>query len=514
MRTLALALLLAALPALAHADDWLALDAPCAPGPRTRDRIGTTLVYPRTGLPAVVHAGTDLVFRVHVASGLTPPPGTQKDRALAGWSAELRGGGIALGPAIEHRYPLRVAEVWGEESASLVYRAVAPIPAWIAPGTYALHVTAPGGGDVAIAAVRVVASGARLRIGLAGTPAPAPEGADPVEHARTALSALARLPIDAWLAPDDPHVRAAIATAARDLERPLPPIALVSTDRSTHRTVVVTGSDALALGGCGSSDDAFDARARAIAIERGATLRTFDARQIPPAGHVATLRASRATERRPWPSPDELTVDRTTRSALRLALAPTARSPIELAILVPDDGRATTTGDAAVAWWPATPVVSSGFRRTLVGIVTVAPGARALVARRSSAPLRIDVVVKPSPATAGIPVELTVRGSRALQRVAWELDEDVTALGASARHRYRAPGLFPVHLVAIAEDGAAARRRVDVRVRTDARTCAAGGRPDPSFVIVLLGVGLVGTIRAMWARRRRNLGNTNRRRPR
>ncbi|MFW5920633.1 MAG: hypothetical protein ACOCUS_02245, partial [Polyangiales bacterium] len=48
-----------ALPARARADDWLLLHPPCAWEPPARSAGEASLVYPRTGLPALVHAGED-----------------------------------------------------------------------------------------------------------------------------------------------------------------------------------------------------------------------------------------------------------------------------------------------------------------------------------------------------------------------------------------------------------------------------------------------------------------------
>ena len=151
-----------ALGARVQADDWLALLPACSIPEQSAPAL--ELVYPEPDLPAVVAAGDTLVARVRVPAALTPPPGVQQERALRGWSAELRGGGIPFGAAaLDHRHTLFVTAVRPDTGSSLVYRIRLEVPAYAAPGPYDFWLRTPFGERHAAGAVVVMSAGAGLR---------------------------------------------------------------------------------------------------------------------------------------------------------------------------------------------------------------------------------------------------------------------------------------------------------------------------------------------------------------
>jgi hypothetical protein len=176
---------MAAMVSHARADDWLAaLDVPALSELESPE---LTLVYPVKGLPALVAAGDVLVARVRVPAALTPPPGVQQARALRQFSAELIGAGLVLNAGAQHRHHVLVSSVRPDGASSLLYRVRIEVPAYVAPGTYALVLGTPFGERVAQAAVRVLAQGAAPRVGTC----PPPSAAD-----------LGSWPVDVWLCDD------------------------------------------------------------------------------------------------------------------------------------------------------------------------------------------------------------------------------------------------------------------------------------------------------------------------
>jgi hypothetical protein len=168
-----------------HADDWLAVLPACSePAPSAAS---LELVYPNQDLPAVSTAGDALVVRVRVPAALTPPPGVQQERALSGWYAELIGDGLVLASAaLAHRHSLPVISVRPDTGSSLVYRVRLAVPAYAAPGSYALSLRTPFGDRRAERAVRVIEPGALPR--MAAVPAGGLHG-----------HGLASLPVDVWI---------------------------------------------------------------------------------------------------------------------------------------------------------------------------------------------------------------------------------------------------------------------------------------------------------------------------
>ncbi|HEX4351943.1 MAG TPA: hypothetical protein VHZ95_03495, partial [Polyangiales bacterium] len=144
-----------AISGTARADDWLAVLPACEE--RTEMEPTFALVYPSESLPAIVAAGDALIARMRVPAALTPPPGVQQERALSGWSAELVGDGIPLEAAIAHRHNVPVVEIRPDTGASLIYRVRLAVPAYAAPGSYALVVRTPFGDRRIEHAVSVIA---------------------------------------------------------------------------------------------------------------------------------------------------------------------------------------------------------------------------------------------------------------------------------------------------------------------------------------------------------------------
>jgi hypothetical protein len=132
-------LALAWLPGLAHAQD--------APGRR--------LVAPSAEAPAQVAPGGVLRCEVETASGLTPPPGLQEDRAHRWFAISLCASGLPLGAPERSCFPLPVRNVRPLDGASLGYRVEAPVPRWVAPWSYDLALRFPGGHAELAGGVRV-----------------------------------------------------------------------------------------------------------------------------------------------------------------------------------------------------------------------------------------------------------------------------------------------------------------------------------------------------------------------
>jgi hypothetical protein len=103
------------------------------------------LIAPAAGQPARALPGGVLQLLVEVATGLTPPPGLQEDRAHRGFSISLCARGLPLGAPERSCFPLVVRNVRPVDARSLRYRIEAPLPVWVAPGRYDLALRFPGG---------------------------------------------------------------------------------------------------------------------------------------------------------------------------------------------------------------------------------------------------------------------------------------------------------------------------------------------------------------------------------
>jgi hypothetical protein len=122
-------LAIALLPALARADEGA----------------GRRLISPSAQLPAQVPPGGVLRCEVETASGLTPPPGLQEDRAHRWFAISLCARGLAVGAPERSCFPLPVRNVRPLDGASLGYSVEAPVPRWVAPWSYDLALRFPGG---------------------------------------------------------------------------------------------------------------------------------------------------------------------------------------------------------------------------------------------------------------------------------------------------------------------------------------------------------------------------------
>jgi hypothetical protein len=113
-------------------------------------RADRALLAPSSDAPADVVPGGTLSVLVDVATGLTPPPGIQEDRALRMFAITLCADGIDLGGGERRCFPLAVRNLRPLDGSSLRYRVEAPVPVWVAPWLYDLTLRFPGG-EVAVA---------------------------------------------------------------------------------------------------------------------------------------------------------------------------------------------------------------------------------------------------------------------------------------------------------------------------------------------------------------------------
>lgn len=128
--------------------------------------VGLAWIEPEIGGTATLVAGEPIFARVRLPVALTPPPGVQQPRALEHWSATLVGRAWSVDAARETMtisYSLPVTDVRPDTVASLVYRARIEVPAWAAPGTYALALATPGG-VLRDARVELISRGGRSAI--------------------------------------------------------------------------------------------------------------------------------------------------------------------------------------------------------------------------------------------------------------------------------------------------------------------------------------------------------------
>lgn len=502
------------LPAAASADDWLALYPECGFPPSVLSPGQMAMVYPRAGLPAVVPQGEPLHARVRVPSGLTPPPGIQQDRALVGWSAELVGNAVAIGTPVEHRYPLRVVDVRPDGPSSLVYRATVLVPAWAAPGTYGLRLTAPGGGQAVAGAVRIIPSGEAPRVAVA-RPVARPAEADPALAARALWESLAHLPVDVWILPDDPGLRAALARAPLSVVesasvRPVAPLLLLPAGPAGLPVVLHHGPEALVLGSCDGRFVRFADHLDGVLRSGGLRPRPLSPADLPPPGTWRFV--GEEGEARPLPGADPVRLE-PIEGGWRIVADRALSAPAEVTVVVPEDGRATRIEGGTASWWPATPVPGVAVVPSLAARVEVAPGATARVVRAEGADLALRVEVDPPEVATRVPADLRARPSRAVERIAWQLDEDLTALGDATRHRWGVLGRHRVHALAIGPEGVAARATAEVQVHTrevtgcDCRAAAPPAGRDHHALFWILAVLLLKTGHRRWR------GNS-RRRPR
>ena len=135
----------------------LSLVLACAASARA-DALVRGLISPSREQPSALHAGERLQMTVRVASGLTPPPGVQTERALRGFVARAcseRATSTTGEP--ERCTRLTVRNVRPTDAHSLIYRVEAPLPRDLPAGLYHLELRFPGGVSRAPHALRVAA---------------------------------------------------------------------------------------------------------------------------------------------------------------------------------------------------------------------------------------------------------------------------------------------------------------------------------------------------------------------
>ena len=501
---------LVALPATARGDDWLAHYPSCAFGDVGARGGGTTLLYPRPGLPAVVAAGERLVVRVRLPAPLTPPPGIQQDRARVGWSLSLVGQGrvLATDPAdrADHRYRLRVADVRPDSGSSMVYRATVMVPRWAAPGTYDVEVGAPGGRDRITAAVRILEPDAAPRVAVLSVAPPA--------NRDTALAlgrTLAELPVDVWVVAASSHLAAALSEAgpgprseplAAILHLPVHGTSSVPATGGTATSssaaspaddpqgpsglpvVLRVGGGLLRLGDCGGAARApFERAVTGLAEEPGSgPVRAISAADLAavPTAHYRLLGE---------PGPDRaLSTEGVSVvvGEIGLRLHNPDRVPRVFSLIVPIDGRSTRAEGGTLAFWPATAFARPDALASLAARLTIAPGRSARITRPRGAAPSLAIAATPAAAASGQVVtwRAVADGSATVH---WQLAEDTTATGTRAAERYVALGRHEVHALAITRDGRSAETLAVIEVETVRRVgydCAmagpAVGVPSPS----------------------------------
>ena len=452
---LALAAVALAFPAPGRAD-WLEVLPTCAMGDSPRRSGPAELLYPSDGLAAFAQPGESLTMRMRVPAPLTPPPGVQQERALAGWFFELEGSGAVSVSGARHRYRLRVADVRPDGHSTLVYRATVQLPPWVAPGTYDVRVRSPGSDDVRAEAAVRIGRGAPPRLGLL-----AELPADP--------GALAGLDVDIWVVsrpesapveiPPGSDDQAPLRAEPEEDTDPIPESAAAAPARSAVPWLDLGATFAVRVGGAlltaGGCDDAH--LPFAVAVRRAG-------------GDRLALPAA--------PAEGQMTVDGETAPVPTGGLVPEgpgwrnrSTRPIEVPVVFPEGARGLALAGAAarIGFWPGTPIRPHGQRASVVGLWRVAPNA--LVRPRELAedsPPDLDVQIPGGPTThQATPVRVTSNGRVAL---AWE--EDGSAFVETPGSR-AVPIHFhwlerrEVHALAIGPRGAARRLATVTRVETE-----------------------------------------------
>jgi hypothetical protein len=103
------------------------------------------LITPRSDAPARLAPGELLAIEVEVATGLTPPPGIQEERAHRAFALALCADGLDLGAGARCCFALGIQNLRPLDAVSLRYRVEARLPGWLAPSRYDLSLRYPGG---------------------------------------------------------------------------------------------------------------------------------------------------------------------------------------------------------------------------------------------------------------------------------------------------------------------------------------------------------------------------------
>jgi len=160
------------------------LSSLAAAGHATAEPPTRGLLAPSESEPVRVEAGEKLALLVRVASGLTPPPGVQSERALRGFVVRLCKASSAVPPVADPPCrALSVRNVRPVDGHSFVYRVEVPTPATFAAGSYDLELRYPGGEASLAQAVLVEPNRTPSRPVSAGSaPAPIPSVAGCAVH--------------------------------------------------------------------------------------------------------------------------------------------------------------------------------------------------------------------------------------------------------------------------------------------------------------------------------------------
>jgi hypothetical protein len=445
-------------PGRVRADDWLAVLPACED--EARGLPAFELIYPRAGLPALVEAGQKLIVRVRLPSPLTPPPGVQQARALAGWSAELIGHALGAGDADElvQRYPLEVVNVRPDGPASLIYRASLPIPAWAAPGSYDLAFSAPGGHGRAPSLVRVLAQGRAPRVAWVAQDT-LPDG-----------DAIAALPIDVWVRADLPPIaepsigEAAPASIARtDLARAGARAPLL--DPRGQSAALRLGAGLWVFGGCHSPHLPFeDEVASVLASEQRARM-SVGAPASPSAPGFVPWGAAFTQ----WPPADALRIEHGAEQ-WRISVASGLSSP-EVAFVLAAGDRAVQASAGTLSFYPAGEITAAQAPALVVWLALSGPGASLLQRGPVATDLAPRLIAFPPELRSGDLVHVRVAGAAHSPRTAYRFDPQHTAFGPSAvEHVYTALGVRRVDALAIAADGRVRRLHAEVHVGTAQRS--------------------------------------------
>ncbi len=485
-----------ALPGPVRADDWLALYPECGFGPEARALGRMALIYPRVGLPAVVSPGEVLTARVRVPSGLTPPPGVQKDRALVGWSAELVGQSARFGEPAEHRYRTRVFDVRPDGQSTLVYRASVHIPVWAAPGTYGLRMTAPGGRDAVAGAVRILEPGTSPRIAFL-SPAFLEGAPDEAEHAAAFLAAAAAASVDVVVGPANAPLLGVLAGAP--VGAPLP--AYLALEAGSHLDVVLRVAPGAVwhLGGCDDRNAPFADQLAALERRRGLTSSPLSVGDLPSRGLLDREGAAVSL-----PAGPPVVVE--TDGVFNVTAGPGALAGVGSVIAVhyPDDGRTLVVSGAEASYFPAVRVPMTGEVRSIVARFVLPPGASAELRRGPRQVPEARVTIVPAEVETGQPVHVSLESGADLALIGWRVEEDITLVGSSFDHAYRPVGEQLIDAFAISRQGVGAAVRGTARVETrevhGCGACGIAGNGPVSADLWLAGLVLL----SMVVRRRGN----------
>jgi hypothetical protein len=432
----------------ASADDWLALYPECAFPSDARALGRMSVLYPRLGFPAVVEAGDRLVARVRVPSGLTPPPGMQQDRALHGWSAELVGQTGERIDGLENRYDLRVVDVRPDGGSSLVYRASILVPAWAAPGTYSLALSAPGGSETTTSSVRIIEVGATARL------------------ARADESIWSWSPT--YTGPPSRKVDVFLVSSASDLEREHgrgdPPVALVVESEPPNIALRLGADRLLVLGECDTA-----------AVRFGDAVSGIERRE-----HRRPLSLVRAL---------------TATSGTQLLDGAPLEPGLEYTEVYPLDYAASFGDGVDVTFFPATAFHASTARPAIAARIRVRDSNianRRLTRANLEAP---SIVFEPAEPEAG-PVRMRLSSS-GFDLVAWQLDEDTTLVGPEITHSFATVGVHEIRALAIRPDGAAVLASAALEIHAQraegCEGCSAAQGTSVLPEVVLLAVVLLQT---------------------